>query len=78
MSTHDIKGKEWARVDQVFEGSIVTTDGGMSCCLPNREYAVYASESKELFIQCDDGDHMLNGQHNEECSHYVGMYLMES
>lgn len=78
MSTHDISGKEWARVDQVKRGSIVQTDGGSPCFRKNYNYVVHANqESGELYIKCRDGCHVLDGQYNEAETHYVGIYFVE-
>ena len=87
MSTHDSFGREWARVDQVKEGSILIPDGDFTSLVENQEYVVHADEHG-LFLKGkyhSDGEigtsvdfylhGQLTGETDEDATHYIGLYL---
>jgi len=77
MSTHDTNGKEWLRVDQAKAGVKVITDGGFTCMREGVIKTIYIDPKYGPTISCSDITHDLDGQLNDEGTHYVGLYLCD-
>lgn len=73
MSTHSIDEREWARVDDTTAGSRVKVDGDFTCIAEGAELVVQKGPHG-LYVPCSDGCHYLDGQENDEGTHYVGMW----
>ena len=78
MPTHDVEGKEYARVDAVVEGNILIADGDFTCIHKGEKLVVGKSRDGSLSIPCHDGEHGLDGQINDAGTHYVGLYAAPS
>lgn len=86
MATHDINGREYAKVTEVTVGTKLEADEGFTC-IPWKTISIVASVWNELYIPCngpDDEDqgtnlshkHFLDGQMNDEGTHYTGLYVV--
>jgi hypothetical protein len=70
----DLKGRAYAKVSEIKQGSCVEVDGGFPCLKSDVYYNVY-DDGAGLYIECDDGKHFLSGQLDETGSFYTGIYL---
>lgn len=76
MSTHDTNGREWAKVSEVKEGSIVVPDSDFCGSLAHTNEYTVRKDEHGLFLEAVAGKHYLDGQiDHEEGTHYVGLYL---
>lgn len=73
MSTHSTDGQEWARLSQLKPGDKVRTDGGFTCGMNNKTLEVKQDGSGNLYVDCDEGQHNLDGQ-ADDGDHLVGMW----
>jgi hypothetical protein len=73
MST-DLKGRAWATVAGTKPGDIVVTDGDFLCLPAGQRCEVKADMAGDLYIDCDEGAHGLDGQEDPTGHHYVGLY----
>lgn len=75
MSTHDRNGREWAKVSDIKEGSIISTDSNMGCVpMGTRLKVEYDGPRDWLYFNCAGERHYLGGHLNDEGTHYVGIY----
>ncbi len=74
MATHDKDNREYAIVKEVKTGDILECDGDFDCLEPWTKHEVFSDENKELYIKCLAENHYLDGQYNDEETHYVGLY----
>lgn len=84
MATHDICGREYARLSQIRAGDMIEIDAGFTC----REAGpalVLADKDGRLCFACSGGDapsrifrradrHMIDGQVGDDDDHLVGIY----
>lgn len=68
-------------VERVREGSILVTDGGFTCMRDHETKVVKRDNRGELYVDCDDGFHGLDGQacgageHAVDFDHYIGFWI---
>lgn len=81
MSTHDTSGRPWATVADTKVGDQLIPDSGFDCLAVGVYYTVCADHTGRLYVQCDmapshrqPGCHYLDGQLNDQGTHYVGLY----
>ncbi len=72
--------KAFARVADVKEGTLLTTDDGFTCVAAGVTVEVKNDPVNGLYFTCSDGEgmHLLDGQcddHSAPDAHYVGLYL---
>ena len=72
MSTHDKKGREYARHSILKVGDVVETDDGFDCMSAGPKTVI--QKHNVLCIQCFEGLHMLDGQLNHNSDHLIGIY----
>lgn len=72
MKTHDINGKEYARLSQLKVGDKVKIDTGFYCLFSEIEYEVFEDGAKNKFIRCTEGEHNLDSQldYDDEGDHF--------
>jgi len=68
----DKYGREYAKVDSIFEGSFVEADGDFTCLAHGEVSKVKQNGEGSLFIPCSEGRHYLSGQRNG--NYYIGLY----
>lgn len=76
----DLRGRPYARADQVGAGTEVELDDGFTCH-PVRRQRVWWDDEHGLYVRCDgspSGRHFLSGQLSDDGTHYVGVYLAPS
>lgn len=73
MATHDLQGREYARIADVKTGDMLEDDGGFGCLDGVSKHVVQADMNGQLFIPCDEGQHYLDGQ-VDDGDHCVGLY----
>lgn len=71
--SHDLSGREYAKLSELKAGAIVEIDEGFTCCGGGHTH-LYENANKELFFYCEEGLHMLDGQLAEDGDHLVGIY----
>jgi len=77
MATHDTNGREYARLSQTKVGDFVEDDEGFGCLNvdPKPRHEVKMDERGHLYIDCDEGQHFLEGQCDDDATdHMVGLY----
>lgn len=75
-SDKDKHGREYARVASTKAGDLIQVDGDFTCIHPWLCQHVQIEE-KGLYLFCDDGQHFLNGQLNDDGTFYIGIYPIE-
>ena len=58
------------KLGDVGEGDVLIADGGFTC-LREGQHCLVRSDEGGLWVACDDGSHMLDGQLND-ADEYVG------
>jgi hypothetical protein len=75
MSTHDINGREYAKLSELKVGDKLEIEYGFICMDKGEIKEVKENKDKELIVECrNPGDHWLAGQTNYENTHLIGMY----
>lgn len=75
MSTHDVNGREYARLSLLKVGDKVECDDGFTCNMAQATREVKRNKYGDLFIDCDEGGHTLNGQlSGVDNDHIIGVY----
>ena len=64
----------FARVDELKVGDLVTVDASIDCIGGSMERVVKESETGDLYIECSHGRHYLAGQRMSGDDRYVGVY----
>jgi len=72
--TSDINGREYAKLSALAPGHTVEVDEGFTCIAPGVLCTVFGGENGELFLQCADGKHLLDGQLGEDGDTLIGVY----
>lgn len=67
--------KAWALVSDVEEGTIVQVFGIPCVGEDGTKHIVYCNRKGDLFLDCSDGEHTLDGQ--IDGNHYIGIRLAE-
>ena len=65
---------EYARVDQVTVGTMLTADGGFTCIKNGAVLTVQADDKGFLFVPCSHKGHWLSGQ-LDDGDQYIGFTL---
>jgi hypothetical protein len=71
----DISQREYATIEGTNAGDLVQVDSDFTCIKPWLVTKVQADPDGKLFIPCDDGNHYLDGQIDDDS--YVGIYHVE-
>ncbi len=58
--------------NEVNVGDILIADGGFTCLQSGEECEVKMDERGELYVDCEVGEHFLDGQLNDDLTEYVG------
>lgn len=69
---HDKCDHPYARIAEVTKGTRLRVDGGFTCMKTGDIKLVHSTEDDKLFIECDEGAHMLCGQCQDD--YYLGLY----
>jgi len=69
--THDINGREWAKLSELRAGDTVELDGGFDCHTAG--VTILHEDSQGLFFGCGEGTHRIDGQ-ADNGEHCVGIY----
>lgn len=64
----------FARIADVREGSVLWTDRGFTCLRDGACRTVLKDAAGELYIECDEGYHGLDGQEDASGSYLSGLY----
>lgn len=75
MSTADIQGRPYAKLSELKEGDAIELDGGFTCQRKGVHF-VHKDERGQLYFNCIDGRHSLEGQ-ADDGEHCVGIYRTE-
>ena len=75
--SHDSAGVEWARLSQLKPGDKLRTDGGFDCIEDGAVVTVRARSDGELYVDCSEGGHTLDGQ-ADNGDHLIGMYALNA
>lgn len=76
----DTHGKPYALVSKISAGDNVTVDDGFTCMRNGERKLVQIDERARLYITCDAGMHILDGQIETRCGvikcqpFYLGIY----
>lgn len=70
----DINGKPWALVSETKVGSVLIPDGDFDCLLQGVAREVKADPNARLYVDCDCGEHGLDGQLSDDGTEYVGLW----
>lgn len=73
MLTHDSFGNEYAKADEIEINDILRCDNAFYCLPEWTDHEVHKDENG-LYINCEDGQHYLDGHYNEQETHYIGFY----
>jgi hypothetical protein len=76
MIMSDVNGRPYARMDELSPEDTVEVDGDFDCMHPGERKVIRANAAGDLFVICDRGRHMLDGQLNDD-GELVGVYLLE-
>ena len=72
--THDLQGRPWLTVQEAKEGALIEHDNG-SPCWTKPQYTLLREEDNELYFQCAEGRHGLDGQLDDPTgTFYIGLY----
>lgn len=66
---------ENAAVANTKEGSIIKVDGAFTCMKNGTHKTVKEDDEGNLYVDCSEGKHYLDGQLSEDELYYVGLYL---
>lgn len=77
MSTHDIYGREYARMSQLKVGDKLECDGGFTC-IPDKAIREVKMNNHGLYIDCEEEGHQLDGQLADDNDHLIGLFLAHS
>lgn len=73
----DIQGREYAKYSQLKAGDKLECDSGFTC-LKEGQVIYVRGEGENLFINCEDGKHSLDGQiYDEKDDSLVGLYKVQ-
>jgi hypothetical protein len=72
MSTHDINGREYAKISKLKIGDILEADKGFDCL--KDEIHIVEKDKNEFYIQCSNGRHYLGDHCTENGEHLIGLY----
>lgn len=50
------------KISDVRPGDVLVADGGFTCMRQDTHCVVKADENGELYVECDEGRHLLSGQ----------------
>ncbi len=53
-------------LDKIKEGDVLIADGGFTCLQEGEELEVKVNKDGEKFVDCNEGQHFLDGQENED------------
>lgn len=71
----DVHGRRYAKLSKVKPFDLLELDDGFDCM--NGTVSVLADEETgELYVPCERGKHLLEGQENED-GYLIGMYPVE-
>ncbi len=73
----DNRGREYARLSQLTPGDMVQVDGGFTCMTPWSLKTVWLRADCELYVKCEDGEHVLDGQLMDDMDSLVGLHLVD-
>lgn len=76
----DTAGRPWALVAEIKAGSVVEMDNGFpedDCGLNGKLLTVEADEDGDLYVNCNSGKHLLDGQSDDGVV-YVGVYHVKA
>lgn len=75
----DTLGNRYATVKDTKEGDVLIVDGGFTCIHKDSERTVKKARTGDLYIDCKDGHHLLDGQIDEKegVEFYLGLYPKE-
>lgn len=71
-SNHSTDGREWAKLSALKEGDRVEIDGGFTCMAAGARL-VKKDKDGELYLDCEDGGHYLDGQ-ADDGEHCIGIH----
>lgn len=71
-ATKDIKGRHYAKLQELKVGDAIELDGGFTCAKAGTKI-VKQNERGELYFPCKGGRHMLVGQADDGI-HCIGVY----
>lgn len=74
MPKTDTKGRPYAHMKDCVEGMILECDDGFSCMPAGARKVVHLDEDG-LYIECNGGNHYLDGQLDRR-GYLVGLYLL--
>jgi hypothetical protein len=75
LATQQPDGYALTKVADVKPGTVLIADGGFDC-LRNLELCTVKMDDRgELYVDDDQGRHDLEGQLNNDGTHYVGFWL---
>lgn len=73
MQSPEPETNTWALVADVEEGTIIQVYGIPCIGVNGSKHIVYRNQEGDLFLDCSDGEHTLDGQIEDD--HYVGIRL---
>lgn len=71
MITHNKSGQEYAKLSETVVGMTLYMDSGFTCMCQG-PHKVLVGSLGDLYVSCDEGNHLLSGQ-CDECDHMVGI-----
>ena len=68
----DTTGRFYVKIRDLKAGDVVQVDGDFTCIEPWEQCTIKADDVGNLYIDCVEGRHYLDGQ--EEGDYYLGLY----
>jgi hypothetical protein len=70
----DVNGREYAQLSKLKPGDKVEIDDGFDCMTVGSVKEVRRNDDGELYIECAETVHTLDGQLMDDADHLVGIY----
>ena len=81
MIMKDCAGRAYALVSEVAEGDVLEADDYFDCMEVGDRFVVYNDGNGNLYLQCDEEYHSLEGQWEDNDGkaepYYIGLYKIK-